>query len=138
MLAEHAMAAPEGLPSRPTVEILVLRTVFRHTGLTVSDLVAKLDIAQSRISQVVAGLEREGLLRRNTDRSDRRRQRIVSTARFKKDVERRMMRNAEQALEPLLAQATPRERERVLKVLPLVHELILRAAAREGVDPSSG
>ena len=129
MLAEHAMAAPEGLPSRPTVEILVLRSVFAHAGLTVSDLVAKLDIAQSRISQVVAGLEREGFLRRVTDPSDRRRQRIEATARFKKDVKRRMMRNAEQALGPLLDHATQRERERVLNVLPLIHQLILRAAA---------
>ena len=134
MLAEHAMAAPEGLPSRPTVELLVLRTVVGHPGLTVSDLVAKLGIAQSRISQVVADLEAEGFLRRYTDPNDRRRQRIEGTARFKKDVKRRMMRNAEQALGPLFAHATARERERVLAALPLVHALILRAAERDGAS----
>jgi DNA-binding MarR family transcriptional regulator len=126
-LAERAMAAPEGLPAQPTGELLVLRAVIEEPGLTVTDLVARLAIAQSRISQVVAALERVGYVRRSTDAKDRRRQRIEPTAHFKREVEQRMARAARDALEPLLIHATARERERVLGALELLHELVRRA-----------
>jgi DNA-binding MarR family transcriptional regulator len=130
-LAERAVAAPEGLPATPTAELLVLRAVIERPGITVTDLVTELSIAQSRISQVVAALERDGFVRRYTDADDRRRQRIEPTEHFKKDVEQRMARKAEDALEPLLVHATARERARLLAALSLLHELIRRADARD-------
>ncbi|UQA60593.1 MarR family winged helix-turn-helix transcriptional regulator [Polyangium aurulentum] len=143
MLTERAMSAPEGVPAQPTVERLVLRAVaerlvlgavIERPGLTVSDLVAQLSIAQSRISQVVAELERKGFVRRYTDADDRRRQRIEATVHYKRAVEQRMTRNAEDALEPLFAHATAREKDRVLSALALLHDLILRSGEREDAE----
>jgi len=143
LLSERAMAAPEGLPAQPTVERLVLRAVaerlvlravIESPGLTVSDLVTQLSIAQSRVSQVVAKLERKGFIRRYTDADDRRRQRIEATVDYKKTVERRMTRKVEDALEPLFAHATAREKARVLSALSLVHDLILRSGERDGAE----
>src|SRR6185436_13873916 len=86
MLAERAIAAPGGMPTLPTAELLVLRAVVEHPGLTVTELAAKLALAQSRISQVVATLERDGLIQRYADEADRRRQRIKPTEPFKEDL----------------------------------------------------
>ncbi|HEY0134570.1 MAG TPA: helix-turn-helix domain-containing protein [Nannocystis sp.] len=142
VLAEQAMATPEGLPAEPTTERLVLRAlaerlvlraVAERPGLTVGELARQLSIAQSRISQVVAVLEREGFVRRYTDAHDRRRQRIEATAQYKRMVEQRMMRQAEEALGPLLTHATAREKARVFAALDLIHELILRTEGREDV-----
>ncbi len=134
-LAERAMAAPEGLPAQPTAELLVLRTVIERPGITVTDLVAQLSLAQSRISQVVAVLEREGYVRRFPDAEDRRKQRIEPSKNFQKVIEQRMARKAEDALAPLLAHATARDRARVLSALALLHDLIRQADAREDQAP---
>ncbi|MDI3288433.1 MarR family transcriptional regulator [Polyangium sp. 15x6] len=140
MLAERAMAAPEGVPDEPSVEHLVLRAVaerlvlravIERPGLTASDLVTQLSIAQSRISQVLAELERNGFVRRYPDADDRRKQRIEATVHYKEAVEQRMTRNVEEALEPLLTHATAREKARVLAALELIHDLVLRAGERE-------
>lgn len=134
-LAERAMAAPQGLPAQPTAELLVLRTVIERPGITVTDLVAQLSIAQSRISQVVTDLEREGYVRRFTDAEDRRRQRIEPSKNFQKEIAQRMARNAEDALAPLLAHASARDRTRVLAALALLHDLIRQADEREDCEP---
>ncbi|UQA60627.1 MarR family winged helix-turn-helix transcriptional regulator [Polyangium aurulentum] len=134
-LAERAMAAPEGLPAQPTAELLVLRAVIERPGTTVTDLVTQLSLAQSRISQAVAALERDGYVRRYTDAEDRRRQRIEPTEQFKKDIEQRMARKAEDALEPLLGHVTPRDRTRVLSALELLHDLIRQTDERETSEP---
>jgi DNA-binding MarR family transcriptional regulator len=134
-LAERAMAAPEGLPAQPTADLLVLRAVIERPGITVTDLVTQLSLAQSRISQAVAALERDGYVRRYTDTEDRRRQRIEPTEHFKKDVEQRMARKAEDALEPLLVHVTPRDRARVLSALALLHDLIRQTDERELREP---
>jgi DNA-binding MarR family transcriptional regulator len=127
MLAERAMAAPEGMPAQPTAELLVLRAVLERPGRTVTDLAAQLAIAQSRISQVVATLESHGLIRRYTDASDRRRQRIKPTKRFEEDVRRRGAREASDALAPLFAGVNARERARILATLSRIHDLLRRA-----------
>jgi DNA-binding MarR family transcriptional regulator len=134
LLAERAMAAPEGLPAQPTAELLVLRAVIEHPGLTVTELAAQLAIAQSRISQVVATLERHGLVRRYADASDRRRQRIKPTEHFQEDVERRMARGVNDALDPLFVGVTAREKARLLAALSRLHELIRRADQRESPE----
>ena len=134
-LAERAMAAPEGLPAQPTADLLVLRAVIERPGITVTDLVTQLSLAQSRISQAVAALERDGYVRRYTDTEDRHRQRIEPTEHFKKDVEQRMARKAEDALEPLLVHVTPRDRARVLSALALLHDLIRQTDERELREP---
>ncbi len=135
-LAERAMAAPEGLPAQPTAELLVLRAVIARPGITVTELVAQLSLAQSRISQVVADLEREGYVRRFTDAEDRRRQRIEPSKKFQKDIDQRMARKAEDALAPLLAHATAREKSRVLSALALLHDLIRQTDEHETADPA--
>lgn len=144
MLAERAMSDPEGLPAEPDVERLVLRAVAERLvlravaespGLTVGELARKLSLAQSRISQVVAALEREGLVQRSIDAGDRRRQLIEPTGQFKRIVESRMVRGVEDALEPLLVHANARERTRVIAALELLHELVLRADESADTEP---
>lgn len=127
MLAERAMAAPEGMASRSTTEMLVLRAVLERPGITVTELTAKLAIAQSRISQVVAALETEGLIQRYTDATDRRRQRIKPTKRFAEDIRERMARNARDALGPVIDGLPEREVGTILDVLVRLHELLQRA-----------
>ncbi|TKD09959.1 MarR family winged helix-turn-helix transcriptional regulator [Polyangium fumosum] len=145
-LAERAMAAPEGVPDEPSVEHLVLRAVaerlvlravIERPGLTASDLVTQLSIAQSRISQVIAELERKGFVRRFPDADDRRKQRIEATVHYKETVEQRMTRSVEEAIEPLLTHATARERARVLAALELVHDLVLRAGEQDEDGPEA-
>jgi DNA-binding MarR family transcriptional regulator len=132
MLAERAISAPEGMPPYPTAERLVLRAVVERPGITVTELVAQLAIAQSRISQVVATLEADGLVQRYTDDGDRRRQRIEPTKRVKAEVERRMARQVNDALEPLFAGVSAREKARILSALSRLHDLIRAADEREG------
>lgn len=132
MLAERAMAAPEGMPPYPTAERLVLLAVLERPGVTVTDLVAQLAIAQSRISQVVATLEDDGLIQRYTDESDRRKQRIEPTNRVKVEVERRLAREVNDALEPLFVGVSAREKARILSALSRLHDLIREADDHEG------
>lgn len=132
MLAERAIAAPEGVPPYPTAEMLVLRAVLERPGVTVTDLVAQLAIAQSRISQVVATLERDGLVQRFTDAGDRRRQRIEPAKQLKAELERRLSREVTDALEPLFVGVSAREKARILSALARLHDLIREADEREG------
>jgi DNA-binding MarR family transcriptional regulator len=129
-LAERAMAAPEGLPAHPTAELLVLRAVIERPAHGDRPRHAALPRA-SRISQVVAVLERDGYVRRYMDAEDRRRQRIEPTEHFKKDIEQRMARKAKDALEPLLVHALARDRARVLSALALLHDFIRQTDERE-------
>ena len=126
------MAAPEGMPPYPTAERLVLRAVLERPGITVTDLVAQLAIAQSRISQVVATLEQDGLIQRYTDESDRRKQRIEPTNQVKVEVERRLAREVNDALEPLFVGISAREKARILSALGRLHDLIREADDHEG------
>jgi DNA-binding MarR family transcriptional regulator len=132
MLAERAIAAPEGVHAYPTAEMLVLRAVLERPGVTVTDLVAQLAIAQSRISQVVATLERDGLVQRFTDAGDRRRQRIEPAKQLKAELERRLSREVTDALEPLFVGVSAREKARILSALARLHDLIREADEREG------
>lgn len=132
MLAERAIAAPEGMPPYPTAEMLVLRAVLERPGVTVTDLVAQLAIAQSRISQVVATLERDGLIQRSTDAGDRRRQRIEPAKEVKVELERRMAREVNDALDPLFVGISAREKARILSALARLHDLIRESDEREG------
>jgi DNA-binding MarR family transcriptional regulator len=98
----------------------------------VTDLVAQLAIAQSRISQVVATLERDGLVQRYTDEGDRRRQRIEPAKQLKAELERRLSREVTDALEPLFVGVSAREKARILSALARLHDLIREADEREG------
>lgn len=131
MLAERAISAPEGMSPYPTAEMLVLRAVLERPGLTVTDLCAQLAIAQSRISQVVATLERDGLIQRFTDADDRRRQRIEPAKKLKKELEKRMAREVNDALETLFIGVPAREKARILGSLTRLHDLIRQADARD-------
>lgn len=134
MLAERAIAAPEGMPAQPTAELLVLRAVLEHPGLTVTELAAKLAIAQSRISQVVAALERGGVIQRYADETDRRRQRIKPTEPFKEDVDRRLAREVNDALDPLFVGVTAREKARILSALSRLHDLLRSADEHDATE----
>jgi DNA-binding MarR family transcriptional regulator len=134
MLAERAIAAPEGMPPFPTAEMLVLRAVLERPGVTVTDLVAQLAIAQSRISQVVATLEGAGLVQRFTDAGDRRRQRIEPTKKVKEELEQRLSREVNDALDPLFVGVSAREKARILSALSRLHDLIREADEREGME----
>lgn len=131
LLSERAMAAPEEMNPFPVAEMLVLRAVLQQPGMTATDLVAQLGIAQSRISQVVAGLEARGMLRRYPDPSDRRRQRIEPSATLNAEIERRGARGIDDALDPLFVGVSAREKERLLAALERIHELLRRADERE-------
>jgi len=138
MLAERAITAPEGMPPFPTAEMLVLRAVVERPGITVTDLVEQLAIAQSRISQVVATLEGEGLVQRFTDAGDRRRQRIEPTKKVKAELEQRLSREVNDALDPLFVGVSAREKARILSALSRLHHLIREADRREGTEEAEG
>jgi DNA-binding MarR family transcriptional regulator len=134
MLAERAITAPEGMPPYPTAEMLVLRAVVERPGVTVTDLVAQLAIAQSRISQVVSTLEGEGLLQRYTDVGDRRRQRIEPTRKLKAELDHRLSREVNDALDPLFVGVSAQEKARILTALSRLNDLIREADRREGTE----
>jgi DNA-binding MarR family transcriptional regulator len=85
----EARMSQRGLPatlSGPRMGVLF--HVRKSGGLRMGDLAARLDVAPRTVTDLVAGLERDGLLVRKPDRADRRATRLELTAAAQADFDR--------------------------------------------------
>ena len=108
-------------PQQSAMQILV-----ESDGLSLKDLSKELGLAHSTVSGIVDRLEKQGLVKRQTDEADRRLAKLVVT-----DQVRKFLRETWPALEmhPLteaLRAATPAEREQVLRGVRTLRRLLER------------
>ncbi|HTG46823.1 MAG TPA: helix-turn-helix domain-containing protein [Actinomycetota bacterium] len=88
MKAELRERAEEmGLPPF-TRHVVVLLRVTREPGITMNELGRLLTIPKSQISQLVADLVRDGLVRKVEDREDQRLVRVLPTAAGRREADR--------------------------------------------------
>jgi DNA-binding MarR family transcriptional regulator len=62
-------------------QFAALRALFREDGLTQAELCVRLDVEQPTMANTLTRMQRDGLVTRSPDPSDRRRSRILLTAR---------------------------------------------------------
>jgi DNA-binding MarR family transcriptional regulator len=108
-------------PQQSAMQVLV-----QSVGLSLKDLSKELRLAHSTVSGIVDRLEKQGLVKRQTDEADRRVAKLVVT-----DPVRKFMRETWPALEmhPLaeaLRAATPAEREQVIQGVRTLRRLLER------------
>jgi len=90
----------------------VLMNLYRHPGLSQHDLARRLLVGRSNITMLLPQLEKQGLLRRDPDESDRRILRLYLTA----EGETRLMAAMDiyaALLDRVMAQSTPDQCERL-------------------------
>jgi DNA-binding MarR family transcriptional regulator len=108
-------------PQQSTMQVLV-----ESDGLSLKDLSKELGLAHSTVSGIIDRLEKQGLVKRQTDEADRRLAKLVVTEQVRK-----FLRETRPALEmhPLaeaLRAATTAEREQVLQGVAALRRLLER------------
>jgi len=110
-------------PQQSAMQVLV-----ESDGLSLKDLSKELGLAHSTVSGIVDRLEKQGLVKRQTDEADRRLVKLVVT-----DQVRKFLRETWPALEmhPLaeaLRAATPAERQQVVQGVRTLRRLLERGS----------
>lgn len=108
-------------------EHLVLRDLFFNGQSSISEIVARTDIAQSRVSICIKQLAERGWVATATDPADGRKTLARVTERVKDEGARRRVMNAEDALAPLLANCSASERRAITDALERLYELAVDA-----------
>lgn len=70
----------EGLPDIPDAQIEIIRALPRGTVTTPSELAARLSLGRSTVSNLLAAMEKRGLVARRSRDDDRRQVDVVATA----------------------------------------------------------
>jgi DNA-binding MarR family transcriptional regulator len=115
-------------------EFLVLRDLFINGPSSISEVVARTDLAQSRVSICIKSHVNRGWVTTSTDQADGRKTIAQVTERVKTEGMKRRNRNARDALAPLLAGASPEERASIATALQRLYELAV-AARDETLKP---
>ncbi len=108
-------------------EFLVLRDLFLNGPSSISEVVARTDLAQSRVSICIQNHVRRGWVTTGTDAADGRKTIARVTDRVKTEGMKRRNRSAEDALAPLLAGASAKERAAIGTALERLYELAVDA-----------
>ena len=98
--AQRAQGATE--TGMSASEFVVLRDLFLNGQSSVSEIVSRTDIAQSRVSICIKQLAERGWVLTSTDPADGRKTLATVTERVKDEGARRRAMNAQDALAPLL------------------------------------
>ena len=123
LLAEHGLGASAGqVEAVPVHHQLVLGAVLAAPGSSITEICERTSLAQSIVSKAVAALREQDLLVTETDPEDRRRVRVLPSARLASWAEGRLERPAESLLEPLITDLPPRDRACVVRALTLLHQ----------------
>ena len=64
----------------PPTTVMIIRMIYEHPGMTVSELARRCGTVKSHVSKVVDDLSREGMLEKRSDPDDQRLQRVYATA----------------------------------------------------------
>jgi DNA-binding MarR family transcriptional regulator len=94
----------------------LLELLLAHDGILVKDIVEELDIRPSSASELVAKLERHGLVRTEPDADDRRAKRVHATEKAREYTEHLKAAHGRMATE-LLAGLSAQEQEQLLVLL---------------------
>jgi DNA-binding MarR family transcriptional regulator len=104
-------------------EFLVLRDLFLNGQSSVSEIVTRTDIAQSRVSICIQHLAKRGWVVTSADPSDGRKTLARVTERVKEEGARRRVMDAQDALAPLLTRCSAKDREAITQALERLYEL---------------
>ena len=104
-------------------EFLVLRDLFLNGPSSVSEIVDRTDLAQSRVSICIKNHVNRGWVTTRTDASDGRKTIAEVTDRVKTEGMRRRTQSAQDALAPLLAGCSEQERHALTEALGRLYEL---------------
>ena len=106
-------------------DFLVLRGLFMSGQSSITDTVNRIGLAQSKVSTIVSKLRDRGWVVTSPDPGDGRKTLAAVTERVKLEGDRRRGRNATDALELVLADADPAERQRLAAALQRLHQLLV-------------
>jgi DNA-binding MarR family transcriptional regulator len=106
-------------------EFLVLRDLFMNGQSSITDTVARTGLAQSKVSTSVAKLRDRGWVQTSPDPSDGRKTLAAVTEQVKLQGDRRRARSVQDALDLVLADAEPAEREELTAALERLHQLLV-------------
>ncbi len=123
--AQRARGATESGMSQS--EFLVLRDLFINGQSSISEIVARTDLAQSRVSTCVQNLVERDWVMTATDPADGRKTLAQVTDRVKAEGMRRRTQDAQDALAPLLADCSPKDRRAITHALERLYELAVNA-----------
>jgi DNA-binding MarR family transcriptional regulator len=123
--AQRAQGATDAGMSQS--EFLVLRDLFVHGESSVSEIVARTDLAQSRVSTCIRKLADRGYVVTASDPADGRRTLAQVTARVRARGMKRRTQDAEDALAPLLVGAPVKERKAIAHALERFYEIAVSA-----------
>jgi DNA-binding MarR family transcriptional regulator len=104
-------------------EFLVLRDLFINGPSSVTEIVARTDLAQSRVSICIQHHVKRGWVATGADTADGRKTIAQVTDRVRTEGMRRRNLNAQEALAPLLAGASRKERANIIAALERLYEL---------------
>jgi MarR family 2-MHQ and catechol resistance regulon transcriptional repressor len=106
-------------------EFLVLRDLFMNGRSSITDTVNRTGLAQSKVSTSVAKFRDRGWVQTSPDPNDGRKTLAALTEAVKLQGDRRRARNANDALDLVLADADPVERQRLAGALERLHQLLV-------------
>jgi DNA-binding MarR family transcriptional regulator len=104
-------------------ESVVLNDVLTHRQSSISEIVARTDIAQSRVSVCIQSLVKRGWVLTTTDPADRRKTLARATGHIQKEGKKRRALDATDALAPLLTHCSPKERKTITRALDRLYAL---------------
>ena len=108
-------------PQQSTMQVLV-----ESDGLSLKDLSKEMGLAHSTVSGIVDRLEKQGLVKRQTDEADRRLAKLVVTDQVRKFLRETLPTREMRPLAGALRAATPAERELVLRGVSTLRRLLER------------
>jgi MarR family 2-MHQ and catechol resistance regulon transcriptional repressor len=108
-------------------ELLVLRDLFLNGPSSISEVVLRTDLAQSRVSICIKNHVKRGWVTTGTDEADGRKTIARVTDHVRAEGMRRRNQNAQDSLAPLLAAASPTDRATITAALERLYELAVDA-----------
>src|SRR5215469_7719635 len=121
-IANQGMGAPE-LDISPS-EFMVLRDLVMNGRSSITDTVGRTGLAQSRVSTSVKTLAERGWVITLSDPTDGRRTLAEVTPEVAAEALRRRGRDATDALDIVLADCPPTERDQLARALRKLHQLL--------------
>jgi DNA-binding MarR family transcriptional regulator len=123
--AQRAQGATE--TGMSASEFVVLRDLFLNGQSSISEIVARTDLAQSRVSICIKQLAERGWVSTATDPADGRKTLARVTQRVKDEGAQRRAMDAEDALAPLLTNCSAKDRRAITRALERLYELAVDA-----------
>lgn len=118
-------------------ESLVLRDLLTHGQSSISEIVARTDLAQSRVSVCIQSLVKRGWVLITADPTDGRKTLARVSERVQKEGKKRRAMEAKDALAPLLANCSPKERKAITRAIGRLYTLAVEGDDAHDVSPPS-